>query len=501
MTREAALVLSGIRHRFGRTLALDDASIAVRRGTVHALLGENGAGKSTLMRIAFGMLRPEHGTIHLDGDAVAFASSAEAIAQGIGMVHQHFSLVSTMRAVENVALGARGRLDLAATAARMTAVAHATGLTIDPAAMSGDLSVSAQQRLEIVKALVRDARILILDEPGAVLTPDERAELDRWLRHFADGGGTVVLITHKVREALAVADDLTVLRRGRTVLHSARADVTEDAVIDAMTGESDVGAAWRIARTESDRPTAGAAALRSGATGTPVLALDHVHVVDERGVTRLADVTLTIARGEVLGVIGVEGAGARELLRVLAGRLLPSQGTVTRPAHVGFIPEDRLHDAVVPTFSLTENLALAEAGAARGTLDWRALVARTVDVITAHDVRNGAPERRIDTLSGGNQQKFVVGREDRIGLDALVAENPTRGLDLRAAHAVLDIVRRTGGGDVPSRAVVFYSTDLDEVLSVATRVVACFNGTVREVRPAEDPADRTPYARALVGAS
>jgi simple sugar transport system ATP-binding protein len=232
-----------------------------------------------------------------------------------------------------------------------------------------------------------------------------------------------------------------------------------------------------------------------------VLALEHVSVVDERGVTRLQDVSLRVARGEILGVIGVEGAGARELLRVLAGRVQPSRGTVMRPPQVGFIPEDRLHDAIVPTFSLVENLALADAGAARGTLDWRAVAAQTHEVIAAHDVRNGAPERRIDTLSGGNQQKFVVGREDRIGRDALVAENPTRGLDLRAAHAVLDVVRRVGNGDASSRAVVFYSTDLDEVLSVATRVVACFNGVVREVRPTEDPADRTPYARALVGAS
>jgi general nucleoside transport system ATP-binding protein len=498
VTRDAALVLSGIRHRFGRTLALDDASIRVRRGTVHALLGENGAGKSTLMRIAFGMLRPEHGTIHRDGTVVTFASSAEAIAHGIGMVHQHFSLVSTMRAVENVALGTRGRLDLAATAHRMTDVARASGLVIDPSAIAGDLSVAAQQRLEIVKALVRDARLLILDEPGAVLTPDERGELDGWLRRFADGGGTVVLITHKLREALAVADDLTVLRRGRTVLSAERATVTEHVVIDAMTGDSTVRAAWGDAsredapitvprRVEQDRP--------------PVLALEHVSVVDERGVTRLQDVSLSVARGEVLGVIGVEGAGARELLRVLAGRLHPSRGTVTRPAQVGFIPEDRLHDAIVPTFSLVENLALAEAGTARGTLDWRGLAARTEELITAHDVRNGAPERRVDALSGGNQQKFVVGREDRIGRDVLIAENPTRGLDLRAARAVLDVVRRAGDGDASSRAVVFYSTDLDEVLSVATRVIACFNGVVREVQPAEDPADRTPYARALVGAS
>jgi simple sugar transport system ATP-binding protein len=498
VTRDDALVLSGIRHRFGRTLALDDASITVRRGTVHALLGENGAGKSTLMRIAFGMLRPERGMIHLDGEPITFASSADAIAHGIGMVHQHFSLVPTMRAVENVALGTRGRLDLEATARRMTDVARASGLVIDPTAIAGDLSVAAQQRLEIVKALVRDARLLILDEPGAVLTPDERGELDRWLRRFAVGGGTVVLITHKLREALAVADDLTVLRRGRSVLHAARATVTEDAVIEAMTGESSVRAALGTA----SRAEAPHAAERRVERDSPaVLALKHVSVVDERGVTRLQDVSLRVARGEILGVIGVEGAGARELLRVLAGRVQPSRGTVMRPPQVGFIPEDRLHDAIVPTFSLVENLALAEAGAARGTLDWRAVAAQTHEVIAAHDVRNGAPERRIDTLSGGNQQKFVVGREDRIGRDALVAENPTRGLDLRAAHAVLDVVRRVGNGDASSRAVVFYSTDLDEVLSVATRVVACFNGVVREVRPAEDPADRTPYARALVGAS
>jgi len=493
VTIASALALAGIRHRFGHTLALDDAHLTVAPGTVHALLGENGAGKSTLMRIAFGMLAPDAGTLAVQGRPVQFRSSADAIAAGLGMVHQHFALVGPMRAVENVALGSRGRLDLTATAARMREVAARTGLSVDPDAVVATLSVAAQQRLEIVKALVRGARVLILDEPGAVLTPDERADLDRWLRQFCAGGGTAVLITHKVREALAVADAISVLRRGRSVLEAPRADVDDDAVVAAMTGE---------ALRASPAKAGGAAAIRGlvpTPSAEPVLALDAVTLRDARGVTRLRDVTLRVARGEVLGVIGVEGAGVRELLRVLAGRLAPTTGSVRRPLRVGFIPEDRLHDAIVPAFSLAENLALADAGHARGRLDWRGIRRATADVLTAHDVRNGTADRLAAELSGGNQQKFVVGRERRVGVDALVAENPTRGLDLRAAASVLAALRDAAARGADGPAVVFHSTDLDEVLAVATRVVACFNGGVREVPPPTDPEDRTAYARALVG--
>lgn len=486
MTPARALVLRDVRRQFGRTVALDGASCAVQRGTIHALLGENGAGKSTLMRIAFGLLAADAGTVEVDGERVAFRSSRDAIARGLGMVHQHYMLVPAMTVAENVALGGRGLIDRAAVVERIRAIAADSGLALDPAARVHDLSVGAQQRLEIVKALAHDARILILDEPTAVLSPSEGGELLRWLRAFADSGGTVVLITHRLRDAMDYADDITVLRHGRMVLTGARAALDERAVIAAMMGDS------------------GATGLPPATpTGTvpqddaPVLALEDVHFVDARGVTRLRGATLSVRAGEVLGVIGVEGAGQRELLRILAGRLQPTRGRVTRPARVGFIPEDRIHDAIVPSMSLTENAVLAVAGSARGRLPWAAARADTRELLRDFDVRASGPEARADELSGGNQQRFVVGREKRLAAAALVAENPTRGLDLRAAARVLAEIGTTRTVRPP--AVVIHSSDLDEVLAVATRVVACFNGEVHEVARLADPNDRAPYARAMVG--
>jgi len=491
VTDGEALVLRDVRRTFGDTVALDGANCRVRRGTVHALLGENGAGKTTLMRIAFGMLAPDAGTLAVDGRERQFRSSADAIAAGIGMVHQHFMLVPALTAAENVALGGAGRLDHAAAAERVRAIGRATGLVVDPDARVRDLGVGAQQRLEIVKALAHDARVLILDEPTAVLAPGESAELLGWVRRFIAGGGTVVLITHKLREALGVADDITVLRRGRTVLTGMRGDLDEDAVVTALVGAEPLAAAARGA-------PARAIAARDAAAESPiVLALAHASYVDERGVTRLDDVSLTVRAGEVLGVIGVEGSGQRELLRLLAGRLEPTRGTVVRPARVGFIPEDRLHDALVPSLSLTENLALADAGRLRGLVDWAAVAARTRTMLDAFDVRADHPRLPARALSGGNQQKFVVARERTVAAEALVAENPTRGLDLRAAARVRAEIRE---GSDTAPAIVYHSADLDEVLEVADRVVACFQGRVREVPRPPDPTDRTPYARAMTGA-
>ena len=488
-----ALVLRDVRRTFGSTVALDGAECRVRRGTVHALLGENGAGKTTLMRIAFGLLQPDSGEILLNDRPVRLSSSADAIAAGIGMVHQHFKLVRAFTAAENVALGGHGRFNARQVAQRIRAIGRETGLEVDPEARAGDLSVGAQQRLEIVKALAHDARILILDEPTAVLAPAESEVLLGWLRRFAGAGGTVVLITHKLREALAVADDLTVLRRGRTVLATSRADADEHAIVAALAGEGAIPGERVHAQPVKQAP-----ARESARSGTPVLELDHVSYVDARGVSRLRDVTLAVRAGETLGVLGVEGAGQRELLRILAGRLEPSEGRVRRPARVGFIPEDRLHDALIPELSLTENFALAEAGRLRGLVNWSAFAERTAALLLRADVRADASTSAAATLSGGNQQKFVVGREREIAVEALVAENPTRGLDLRAAALVREGIGASGD---TAAAVVFYSADIEEVLAVADRVVVCFDGQVREVERPEDPDDRAPYARALIGAA
>ena len=493
MTPTEALALVGITHAFGGHRALDDVTTVVARGTVHALLGENGAGKTTLMRVAFGLITPDVGTLRIDGAPVALRSSADAIARGVGMVHQHFMLVPAMTVAENVALGTTGRLDLAAVRARVRAIGEATGLIVDPDARVRDLPVSAQQRVEIVKALARDARTLILDEPTAVLTPEQADDLLRWARRFADEGGSVVLITHKLREARRHADEVTVLRRGRVTRHARTVDLDEAAMIEAITGGMRLGG--EVVPLLATTPATDAATT-PGSASEVVLALDAATVTDARGVVRLHPTTLTVRRGEILGVIGVEGAGQRELLRLLAGRLLPTAGRTSIPDGVGFVPEDRLHDAVIPDLTLTENLALAESGTARGWMRWPSLHDRTTALLAADDVRAAGADAPTRTLSGGNQQKFVLGRERRRASEALIVENPTRGLDLQATARILEGIRTTAA----TAAVVFHSTDLDEVLRVATRVVACFDGRVREVPRPTDPEDRTPYARALVGA-
>ena len=482
-----SLSLRDITKRFGGTVALDGALLTVRGRTLHALLGENGAGKTTLMRIAFGMLRADAGVVIVDGTERRFRSSADAIGAGIGMVHQHFLLVGAMTVAENVALGvvssATGgsRFDPRAAAARVRQTGEETGLLLDPSARVAELPVGAQQRVELLKALTREARLLVLDEPTAVLAPAEASELYRWLRAFVGRGGTVVLVTHKLREALQVADDVTVLRRGRTVLSGRCSDFTEASVIRALLGES--------APTARDR-VAGRAPL----TGEAVLRLDGVSVVDQAGVTRLRDATLEVRAGEIVGVAGVEGSGQHELLRVLAGRLAATSGRVMRPDVVGLVPEDRLRDALIPEFSLVENAALVGAGSARGRMPWRALTRRVAQFLESFEIRATGPQALASELSGGNQQKFVIARELFSAGKALVVDNPTRGLDIRATERVLRDI--TNAARTAGAAVVFHSSDLDEVLGLADRVYVCFAGHVSEVR--KEP---TTIARAMVGAA
>lgn len=465
------LALDGITRYYGPVKALDGASLSVAAGEVHALLGENGAGKSTLMNIAFGLDQPTAGTLSLNGTRITIRSPRDAMSRGIGMVQQHFTLVGAMTVAENVALGGRGRLDLDAVAQQIRRISDESGLPLDPAALVGSLSVGAQQRLEIVKALSRNTSTLILDEPTAVLSPGEAADLLAWTRRFADAGGAVVLIAHKLREILSVADRVTVLRRGSTVLTAPARDVTEETLADAMLGE-----AANVSDVPFMRRRVGVTA--ETAAGLAIVTLRNVVAADERGVERLHGASLTIHGGEILGVAAIEGAGQRELLRLIAGRLKPLRGTAILPSRVGFVPEDRHHDAVVLSATLTENVALRGAADRRGRIAWGALRETTASLMQQRDVRAPNQGVAMRTLSGGNQQKLVLGRELAEAPQALVVENPTRGLDIRATadiHAALRAARDAG------TAVVLYSSDLDEVLKLADRVLVVAAGQLRDV--------------------
>ncbi len=488
LTGTPLLSLDGISRRFGSVLALDEARLSVRPGTVHALLGENGAGKTTLMRVAFGLLTPDAGVVRVRGAEQRIGSPAAALALGLGMVHQHFTLVPAMTVAENVALGGAGRFDPHAAAQRVREIGERTGLGIDPTARVSSLTVGAQQRCEIVKALARDVEVLILDEPTAVLAPQEATELLHWLRQFTDDGHAVVLITHKLREALAVADDVTVLRRGRTVLTAAARDMSQDTLRTAMVGDA-AGETLYVSATGTAPPR--------GVVGSPggavVLSADGVTYADVRGAVRVRDASLDVHAGEIVGIAAVEGAGQHELLRILAGRLDPQRGRVSRPANLGFVPEDRHRDALMLDAPLDENIALRGAGARRGRMPWRALRESTVALLASRDVRASGPRVNARTLSGGNQQRFVLARELAESPAAVVAENPSRGLDFQATAAVRQALRdaRDAGA-----AIVLYSSDLDEVLELSDRVFAMFHGQLIATAP-----DRDAVGRAMLGSA
>lgn len=473
--RAPELRLEGIVKDFGRTRALDHASLTVRPGSIHALLGENGAGKTTLMRLAFGLIQADHGEILLDGRSARFRSPADAIRAGIGMVHQHFTNVSAMTAAENIALGGRGLYWPAAARERVRALAEKVQLAIDPDALAGSLSIAAQQKLEILKALDRNAAILILDEPTAVLAPSEARELLRLLRQFALRGGAVVLITHKLSEALETADDVTVLRYGRTVYRAPAGITSADQLAAAMLGD---------APSESIHVT-------GRPSGEPMLRVTGVTIVDSRGLPRLAEANLEVRAHEIVGVAGLENSGHEVLLRVVAGRTEATRGTIWRGGSTALIPEDRQRDALVLGFSLTENLALKGAGRRRGRMMWRRLRDRARELTAEYDVRTSSLDARARELSGGNQQKLVLARELSDRPSIIVAENPTRGLDIRAAAAVHERLREAAARGA---AVLIHSSDLDEVLALATRVVAVHEGRLVTV-----PNERESVGRAMLG--
>lgn len=475
-----ALALTHISKRFGTTQALSEVSLRVRRGTVHALLGENGAGKSTLVGTAFGLVSADSGTVVAGDPPRPISSPAAAMTAGVGMVHQHFTNVPAMTVAENVSLGRHGSFRADRAAETVREIGKRTGLALDPSALAGSLAVGAQQRLEIVKALARDATTLLLDEPTAVLAPTEAAELLAWLREFANRGGSVVLITHRLREALAIADEVTVLRRGAVVVSSPVGSVDERSLAASLLGE------------ETSSEAASMRGVRESSLGRGAIArLTHVWVHDERQVALVQDATLAVNAGEIVGIAAVEGSGQHALLRVLAARMAISRGRIELPAKIGFVPEDRQREGLVLDLSLVENLALRGMGRRRGRIRWRTERALAETALREFDVRARGPSEKARVLSGGNQQKLVLARELGDAPDLVVAENPTRGLDIRATRDVHMRLRRAADRGA---AVVLHSSDLDEVLVLADRVVVMHAGALREVA-----GDRESVGRAMLG--
>ncbi|WP_210505862.1 ABC transporter ATP-binding protein [Naasia sp. SYSU D00057] len=481
----AAVELRGISKRFDAVVANDGVDLVLRRGTIHAVMGENGAGKSTLMSILFGLVRPDSGDIVVNGVERHFRGPLDAIAAGLGMVHQHFRLFDSMTVAENVVYGAeptrRGSLDRKAAAARVRELSDRYGLETDPDAVVGRLSAGARQRVEILKALHRDAEILILDEPTAVLTPDEVDSLFAVLRRAADGGATVVLVTHKIHEVLAISDEVTVLRDARVTGRFRTAEATSGALVQAMTG--------REVREVGNPGT--------GEPGEVVLEVERLGVTD-RGVHRVRDVSFSVRRGEIVGVAGVSGNGQHEVVAAILGTDPIESGTIRllgrdlasldvrrrRALGLAVVPEDRRGEGTAVTMSTAENLSLghhrtppigASTGWRRGFLNLRAQRDMARRLIADYDVRTSGEKLPVGALSGGNAQKVVIARELSHDAPVLIAEQPTQGVDIGAIESIhqrlLDY--RDQGG-----AVLLVSHEIAELQALADRVLVMFAGRI-----------------------
>jgi ABC-type uncharacterized transport system ATPase subunit len=475
-----AVELRGITKRFPGVLANDDIDLTVESGTVHALLGENGAGKTTLMNVLYGLYEPDAGTIALDGQGQQFDAPREAIDAGIGMIHQHFMLVPPMTVAENVVLGNEptkwGGLatDRAGAREGVRDLADRYGFAVDPDERVADVSVGERQRVEILKALYRGADVLILDEPTAVLTPQEVEELFSVFEELTAEGKTILFITHKLGEAMEAADDITVLRDGENVGTVGADATTREELAELMVGREVV----LDIDTDLVEP------------GETVLGAEGLSVADERGTEQVMNIDFAVREGEILGVAGVDGNGQAELIEALTGLRTPESGTVnlrgedvthaSRRGHVergmAYIPEDRQERGLVMEFDLTENGMLGSqhtppTGGRR--IDWSGARDHASDVIDAYDVRPPNPAADAKSLSGGNQQKFVVGRELERDPEVVVATHPTRGVDVGSTEFVHDRLldlRRAGV------AVLLVSANLSEVRGLADRLAVMHDG-------------------------
>lgn len=490
--------MRNITKRFPGVLANDRVTLGVRRGEVHALLGENGAGKSTLMKILYGMQQPDEGEIRLNGSPIRITSPAAAIKAGIGMIHQHFMLVPSLTVAENVALGLRSTnapfVNLATIVKKSRELADTYGLKIDPNAYVWQLSVGEQQRVEILKALYRDAHVLILDEPTAVLTPQEVTELFKTLRHMTDIGHALIFISHKLHEVLSISERVTVLRDGRVVGSQSTTSATRSSLVQMMVGRE-------IALSVDHQPLP---------LGDVRLSLKGLTALSDRGTPALRNVTLDVRAGEIVGLAGVSGNGQRELAEVIAGLRRATDGSVSVDgtdityqavgariqAGLSYIPEERMRDGAIKEFSVSENAILQTHNAAPiarfGIFNFGSVRQQTQTLINDFNVKTPNQRVALRNLSGGNIQKLILARELSRQPRVLIAAQPTRGVDIGATlyiHRVLLEQRKQG------TATLLISEDLDEIRALSDRIAVIYEGEILGIM---DRAVATPEALGLL---
>ena len=480
--RSVVLEMRGITKRFPGIVANDDIGFDLREGEVHALLGENGAGKSTLMNILYGLYHPDEGEILIEGRPVRLGSPSAAIDAGVGMVHQHFMLIPVMTVAENIVLAQEPRtggvlLDISEAERRVQEISDRYGLAVDPRARIDQITVGQQQRVEILKALYREADILVLDEPTAVLTPQEAKELFEVVRSLTERGKSIVFISHKLNEVLEIADRITVLRRGKLIETLSAEGASEEGLARLMVGRDVL---LRVAKTPAH-------------PAEPLLVVEDLRVVDDRGIEKVRGVSFTVREGEILGIAGIDGNGQTELIDAMTGLRQSAMGSVRVSgvdvtardvqghfeAGLGHVPEDRQRRGLVLEFSIAENLAIHDfrspPDSRFGWLYPRRLLERAARLIREFDVRGGGPQTRAGGLSGGNQQKVVLAREIDRDPRVLIAAQPTRGLDVGAIEFVhRRIVEERDEG----RGVLLVSLELEEILSLSDRILVMYEGEI-----------------------
>lgn len=486
------LELRGITKRFGALTANDHIDLTVEAGEIHCLLGENGAGKSTLMNVLYGLYQADEGDILLDDTVQHFAGPGDAMAAGIGMVHQHFMLIPVFTVAENVMLGHEqttfgGRLDLSAARAKVREISDRFGFAVDPDALVEDLPVGVQQRVEIIKALSRDAKVLVFDEPTAVLTPQETDELMATMRQLKSQGTSIVFITHKLREVREVADRITVIRLGKVVGEA------------SPTASNEELASLMVGRSVELTVQKAAPRLSEGS-----LVVQGLTVTDRAGTVLVDDASFEVRGGEVLAIAGVQGNGQTELTEAIVGLQEHVRGSIRLDgeelvgrsirqildAGVGFVPEDRSVDGLVKEFSIAENLMLDRSHGApfvsAGTVRKQALHDFAVEKIAEFDIRTQGPAQAAGRLSGGNQQKVVLARELSRDLSLFVAAQPTRGVDVGSIEFIHKRIIETRDAGVP---VIVISTELDEVTDLADRILVMYRGRIVGLVPGDTPRD------------